>query len=273
MSREILTLAPPPSGIHSAYGPDPSQFGELRLPTGAGPHPVVINIHGGFWQPAYGLEHAGHLCVALSAAGAATWNIEYRRAGQPGGGWPGTFQDVLLAAEHLTMLAQEHPLDLSRVLVLGHSAGGHLALWLAGSRSVPAGDPLHRAHPGLSLSAAVSLAGAVDLRRAAAAHAGDGAVTAFMGATPEQEPERYNHGSPIELLPLGLRQILIVGSKDAPLLRESSETYVAAARAAGDDAALLVLEGADHFDVIDPRTPHGASVVAAVLALLGGVPE
>src|SRR5262245_60200302 len=132
------------------------QFGELRLPGGDGPHPVVIAIHGGFWKAAYGLDHIGPVCEALAGAGVATWNLEYRRIGNPGGGWPGTLEDVALGAGHLREIAGEHRLDLKRVVVVGHSAGGHLALWLAGrgrSRDMP-------------LRGVVSLAGVADLRLA-----------------------------------------------------------------------------------------------------------
>src|SRR5436190_1546962 len=101
----ILDLAPPPADARLRYGPEPLHFGDLRLPKGDGPHPVVVVLHGGFWRAAYGLEHIGHLCAALTGAGMATWSIEYRRIGNPGGGWPGTFQDVALAAKYVRELA------------------------------------------------------------------------------------------------------------------------------------------------------------------------
>src|SRR5437762_9555763 len=118
-SAAILTEPPPPAAdARVAYGPEPLQFGDLRLPDGTGLHPLVVVIHGGYWQSIYNLIHAGHLCVDLAAHGIATWNIEYRRIGDPGGGWPGTGDDVLLALAHVRELAREHPLDLDRVVVI-----------------------------------------------------------------------------------------------------------------------------------------------------------
>src|SRR5438132_9320670 len=114
-----------------AYGPDRFQFGDLRLPSGSGPRPVAIVIHGGFWREKYDLEYIVPVCEALTAAGVVTWNLEYRRIGNAGGGWPGTFEDVAAGADHLHSLAHEFNLDLNRVIAIGHSAGGHLAFWLA----------------------------------------------------------------------------------------------------------------------------------------------
>src|SRR5260221_7053344 len=131
MSQDILTLPPPKANARIPYGADPLQFGDLRLPSSPGPHPTVIFIHGGYWRNAYNLDHAGHLCAALARAGAATWSIEYRRIGDPGGGWPGTFDDVLHGAEHLAKIGQRYNLDLRRLVASGHSAGGQLVLWLA----------------------------------------------------------------------------------------------------------------------------------------------
>src|SRR5215468_7306163 len=130
MSRDILTLPPPPYDLRVAYGKGDFQFADLRLPPGKGPHPVVIVIHGGFWRAAYDLVYAGHMSAALTRRGVATWNIEYRRVGHPGGGFPGTLDDVAAAVDHLAQIAPSHSLDLSRVIAIGHSAGGHLALWL-----------------------------------------------------------------------------------------------------------------------------------------------
>jgi acetyl esterase/lipase len=150
---DILSLAPPPADERVPYGSDAHQFGDLRLPKGNGPHPVVMNIHGGFWRNEYDLGHAGHLCAALTAKGVATWNLEYRRIGNPGGGWPGTLDDVQTGAACLETIAAERSLDLKRVVATGHSAGGHLVLWLAKQNTI-------------ALRGVVALAPVADLRRA-----------------------------------------------------------------------------------------------------------
>src|SRR5579862_5504254 len=135
MADDILSLRPPPADARVAYGSDPNQFVDLRLPAAAakntGPFPLVINIHGGYWRAKYNLDHAGHLCAALTARGLATANLEYRRVGNDGGAWPGTFSDIRSAYQFLVQNAQAHNLDSRRVVVMGHSAGGQLALCLA----------------------------------------------------------------------------------------------------------------------------------------------
>ena len=132
MSSRAYLDRTPAAGMRIAYGTAaPEQFGDLRLPAGSGPFPVVVVVHGGWWRSAYGLTYAGHLCEALTRDGFATWNIEYRRIGNPGGGYPATLYDVTAALGALHELAREHPLDLARVVVTGHSAGGHIAAWLA----------------------------------------------------------------------------------------------------------------------------------------------
>ena len=163
---DILILVPPPADERVPYGSDAHQFGDLRLPKGNGPHPVVINIHGGFWRNEYDLTHAGHLCAALTAKGVATWNLEYRRIGNPGGGWPGTLDDVRTGAAHLKKIAGERSLDLKRAVATGHSAGGHLVLWLAKQNAI-------------ALKGLVALAPVADLRGAGAEaeqHGGGGFV-------------------------------------------------------------------------------------------------
>ena len=128
--QDILERTPPKADARIPYGTDPLQFGDLRLPGGKGPHPLAINIHGGYWRAAYDLEHNGHLCEALRKKGVATWSIEYRRIGNPGGAWPGTLEDVKTAASFIRGSGKKFPLDLQRVLAMGHSAGGQLALYL-----------------------------------------------------------------------------------------------------------------------------------------------
>jgi acetyl esterase/lipase len=264
-SIDVLTRALPPFDAQLRYGIAPSQFGELRLPRGAGPFPVVVGIHGGWWRAAHGLETHTHLCMALTQAGCATWNIEYRRIGEAGGGWPGTLTDVGMALDFLASVAQQYALDLSRVVTVGFSAGGQLALW-AGSRDRFApGHPLWSAAP-LRVSGAVCLAGASDLIRCADLQLSQRIVESFLGGTPLEVPERYTSSSPTALLPLHLPQVLIHGTADTSVPHEISERHHAAARTAGDDCELLLLPGVEHFELIDPLAPSWNIVRDAVLA-------
>ncbi len=262
MSREILTRPAPSADRRLRYGPDPLHFGDLRLPAGSGPHPVVVVLHGGFWRAQVDLEYMGHACAALTAAGMATWNVEFRRIGHEGGGWPGTFQDVARATDHLRELASTYALDLARVVSLGHSAGGQLALWLAARPRIRSDDPLHSAAP-LPLKAAISLAGVVDLRRAWTLQLSSNVVETFLGGAPHDVPERYASASPVELLPLHVPQVLIHGSDDQNVPYELSERYHAAAIACGDDVRLLTLPGAGHFEVVDPLSREWPVVLEA----------
>ncbi len=267
MGRDILDAPAPPADARLHYGPDPFQFGDLRLPAGAGPHPVAIVLHGGFWRAKYGLEYIGHLCAALTRAGIATWNLEYRRLGNPGGGWPQTFLDVALGADHLRTLTGKYSLDLKKAIAIGHSAGGHLAVWLAARRKIPPGDALATADPIVLLGAA-PIAGVVDLRRAWELRLSDGVVGELMGGPPEKVPERYRAGSPIELVPLAVRVRLLHGTEDSIVPIEISNAYQKAASRAGDDARLVVLPGADHFAPVDPRSEHWPTVERTVQGLL-----
>ncbi len=144
---EIASQPVPPADHRIAYGSDSLHFGELRLPRGSGPHPLVVVIHGGCWRSQYDLRHISSASAALTRAGFATWTLEYRRIGNPGGGWPGTFRDVTQGVDYVRTLAQSFPLDTGRVVLLGHSAGGHLALWLAARPNLSRESPLSSPAP------------------------------------------------------------------------------------------------------------------------------
>lgn len=268
-SEDILEIAPPPATQRIRYGDDPNQFADLWLPAGAGPHPTVVVVHGGYWRARYDLTYFGHCCADLASHGIAAWNIEYRRVGNPGGAWPGTFQDVGRAADHLRAIAPTFNLDLGRVATLGHSAGGHLALWLAARHRIPATSPLASATP-LPIHTAVSLAGVSDLRMSWELGSSNWAAGELLGATPAEHPERYDQGSPYELLPLGVRQYLVHGRADPDVPFAMSERYLARCQASGDAAELVDLGDSGHFELVDPRTAQWARVRQVLLAAQQG---
>lgn len=259
----VLDRPTPPADARVAYGAAPSQFGDLRLPAGAGPHPVVIIVHGGFWRAKYSLDHIGHLAAALTREAVATWTIEYRRVGESGGGWPGTFLDVAAAADHVRTLARDFPLDPGRVVALGHSAGGHLALWLAARRRIPRTSVLHHEQT-VRLTGAISLAGAAHLRAVSSLHLSSDAVHDLMGGAPDVVPERYAAGSPGELLPCGIRQVLIHGEADADVPVRLSLDYARLASESGDVVDVISLPNTDHFALIDPDSAAWPAVAGAV---------
>ena len=246
--QSILELKPPPADARIAYDRGASQFGDLRLPRGKGPHPVVIYLYGGYWRAAYDLTHAGHICAALSRAGCATWNLEYRRLGETGGGWPGTMDDVLRGAQFVGKLAPKYNLDLARVVAAGHSAGGQLALWLAAQSAAP------------PLRGVTSLAGVCDLRRSWELKLSDTVVEQLLGGTPRQVPKRYDMASPIELVPIKIPQRVVHGSADDIVPFEMSERFARASK----NAKLIKLPGAGHFELIDPRAKEWPTVLKSI---------
>lgn len=238
-----------PPATRVSYGPAPSQFAELRVPDPGEPCPLVVLFHGGFWRAAYGLDGLDALATALTdRCGVATWNVEYRRIGEPGGGWPGTFDDAARALEAA-------PVDRSRVVLLGFSAGGQIALQLAKRARV---------------LGVVALAPVSDLEQALALGLNRGVVAELLGGTPAEEPERYAAASPSRLLPLGTRQILVHGTADDLVPIALSESYVARARAAGDRAELRAVIDADHFALADPGSACWPIVRDAVAELVAG---
>ena len=251
-----------------SYGTDTSQYGKLYLPAGAGPYPVVILIHGGFWRTPYDLTLMRPLAHDLVRRGIAVWNIEYRRIGDEGGAWPGTLLDVADAADYLRVLAPVHQLDLQRVITIGHSAGGHLACWLAARHRLPEGARLKTINDPLALRGVVSLAGVLDLIQCWQLHLGHGAVRALLGRSPINQPERYLEASPAELLPLGIPQILVHGTIDDTVPLIISQDYTQKARAAGDQITLLEVPEATHFDVIDPASAAWQQTIVAIQQIM-----
>jgi len=241
------------------YGPHPSQRAELHLPVGAGPHPVMVLIHGGSWRKRYGSFLMRALARDLVKRGWAAWNIEYRRLGE-GGGWPATFADTAAAIDHLAHVGA--PLDLTRTTLTGHSAGGHLALWAAGRGKLAAqaaaelgGDPR------VPVAHVISLAGVCDLAGAYRAWHG-GAVRALMGGSPEELPERFGLGDPLAQVPLAAPALLVHGRLDGTVSVKLSRSYARAAQAAGGAVELVEIDGpvGVHRAHIDPRGAPWAAV-------------
>ena len=255
MSEDILLRQPPPADIRVAYGSDPNQFIDLRLPSKKRtPHPLLINIHGGFWRAKYGLEHAGHLCAAFTTQGFVTGNLEYRRVGNEGGGWPGTFEDIRSAYKFLIQNAQKHSIDAKRIVVMGHSAGGQLALCLAAHES--------------TLKRAVSLAGVVDLDKAFRLHLSHDAAVEFLRGTPGQVPDHYREADPMQLSILQAHQLLVHGSADQVVPSNFSSDYVVSKTKKSEHARLLEIKDADHYDLIDPRSQAWQQILKSVMELV-----
>ncbi len=273
IKQTIGLQSPSNRAIRLAYGPEALQFGDLRLPSGAGPHPTAVLIHGGYWRARYGLKLMTGLAKDLAARGYTAWNIEYRRVGDPGGGWPGTFLDVARAIDYLRVIAPTYALNLQRVVPIGHSAGGHLAFWLVARPRIPAGDMLagtsikagHTDDSPLVPAAAISLAGVVDLVMAWQLHLSMDAVVDLLGGTPREVPERYATTSPAALLPLGVPQVLFHGTDDVHVPIEVSRAYTKAAQAANDPVTYIELPGVDHFDVINPRSGAWERIIEALV--------
>jgi acetyl esterase/lipase len=247
-------------GQSHRYGPHPSQRGDLYVPPGPGPHPAIVLIHGGSWQKRYGKIFTRALAGNLLRRGYAVWNIEYRRVGA-GGGWPQTFADVAAAIDQLVAL-EDPRLDLDQVTLIGHSAGGHLALWAAGRPNLPAGAPgVLDGPPPVRAQRVVSLAGVADLADAYRRWHG-GIVGELMGGSPEEVPERYAAGDPIRLLPLEMPALLVHGVRDETVSIELSRGYAQAARAAGGEVELVEIEGeVGHRTHLDPRSTAWAAVI------------
>jgi acetyl esterase/lipase len=248
----ILDRKAPDPNRRLTYGSDPNQFVDVRLPHGQPPYATVFFIHGGYWRAKYDLAHAGHLCAALAGAGIATWNVEYRRVGNPGGGWPGTFEDIR-AAYHF-LLGQTKEIDLSRVCVAGHSAGGQLAVCLAGHEK--------------SVTRLFSLAGVLDLRRGWDMHLSNDAVADFLGGSPTEVPEHYSEASPAELAVPQAVQKLVHGTRDDSVPYEIAKRYAGRKKKSGENVELLTLTGVDHFQIIDPQSAIWGKIEAVFRSLL-----
>ena len=253
------------------YGRAPSQFVELWQPSGLGPHPTVIMIHGGCWQANVASLDIMDLAAAdLQARGIAVWNIEYRRVGEPGGGFPGTYRDVAKAVDLIRTYASAYNLDLKHVVVLGHSAGGHLALWAAARPKIAPTSPLHDADP-LPVHGVVDLAGIPDLEHDNVTACGAAVLKAMTGEPTAARPDVYADTSPIVMLPLHVRQVVLHGAQDDTVPPAVGRAYVKAALAAHDPVVFVSPPGG-HVEEITPGTPAWSRAAAAVRDMVGPNP-
>jgi acetyl esterase/lipase len=262
------------------YGSELSQVGELTVELGPKVRPVAVLIHGGYWQMGFDRSEMDELADDLARHGYASWNMDYRRIGEPGGGWSGTFTDVALGFDALANLAPVKGFDLNRVVVVGHSAGAQLSAWLASRARIPAGDL--GSSPKVLPKALVSMAGVLDMVASAQPAPGDteadrhraelpAAVNAVMAGSPDQLPARYASFSPIALLPLGIPQLLLHGRLDDRVSIDQSRAYLAAAEAVGDQVKLIELPNVDHFDILK-TTKGGWDEVVTWLGTIVGDP-
>jgi acetyl esterase/lipase len=270
---DVLTRPAPPPDLVIRYGTGPEQVADVRLPgrrpqAAARPAPLVIFLHGGFWRAAYDRSHTGPMATALAAAGYAVCVPEFRRTGQPGGGWPGTFDDVAAAVDRSPGLARAAAgpdvIAEGPALLAGHSAGGQLALWSAG-RHLLGPESAWRSAPGAR--GVVVLAGVSRLADCYEQGLGSGAAAALMGGGPARFPQRYRDADPAVLLPLGCPVRLVHGSLDDVVPAAMSRDYSVAGLATGDDTTVTELPGISHVDLIDPLSPAWPQVLAAFQAL------
>jgi acetyl esterase/lipase len=262
---DVLTRPAPPPDHVIRYGTGPQHVADVRLPgTTSRPAPLVIFLHGGFWRAAYDRSHTGPLATALAAAGYALCVPEFRRTGQPGGGWPGTFDDVAAAVDRSPALvravAGPRVIADEPALLAGHSAGGHLALWAAGRRLLGAESGWYADTRARGVVALAGVSGLADCYDQGLGH---GAAAALMGGGPARFPQRYRAADPAALLPLGCPVRLVHGLLDDAVPPAMSRGYAALGRTSGDDTRLVELPGASHFDVIDPLSPAWPQVMAA----------
>lgn len=251
------------------YGEAELQIGELRTPlTTLDTFPLVIFIHGGCWLSDYNLDHVSAVCADLVEAGYAVWTPEYRRVGDEGGGYPNTFKDIQASVDFARTLADIYPLDLENVVIMGHSAGGHLALWLATQQNLTKNNPLYNPNP-LSLKGVISLAGITDL--VAYDEVGNdcsSAVAQLMDGTSEEMGSRYHKSSPINLLPAKIPIRLIHGDQDNIVPLSQSEVFAKKAKAKGENVTILTIEGGGHFDMVSPHSAAWLVIKKELAALV-----
>ena len=261
MAWPDLTERPRPTGATTIrYGADSMQVVDLWLPRGRGPHPTVLMVHGGCWQTEIADRRLmDWIAGDLRDRGIAVWNIDYRGVDRGGGGYPGTFLDAAAAADALREHAREHNLDISRLVAVGHSAGGHLALWLAGRPRLPAGSPLRSGNP-IAIRTVISLGGLPDLEEAARPP-GSGCGTEVIARI---SGGRFAETSVPHLAPLGVSQVLINGLQDRIIPTAYAQGYARPMRAAGDDVRIRMIDRTGHVELVSPGTAAWAATVEEI---------
>lgn len=267
--QDVLQIETSEPDYQIYYGPDSLQHADLWLPEGEGPHPVVIMVHGGCWLSNLpGTELMNPAAEALKNAGFAVWNIEYRRLGHDGGGYPGTFSDVAEGADHLRNISNHFRLDLNRVVATGHSAGGHLATWLGARPNIPDESPLYNQNP-IKIQGLVALAPINDLNyyaRIGLNICGENTISRLVDASRRENP--YSDTSPISLLPLGIPQAIVMGAFDGPVPPFVNLSYIRSAKEAGDQIEIILHPDAAHFEMIVPGTSQWEDVLKAISEIL-----
>jgi len=253
------------------YGNDSApQFVDLRLPSSAMPpdgYPVIVFIHGGAWRSEWAKNYTEAFVEALTRQGFATWDLEFRRLGHSDGGYPGTFEDIADGADHLRVIAQTHSLDLDQVIVVGHSSGGHLALWLAGRYRLSKSSALYRAEP-LALRGVISIAGVNDLEKSYTLGERKDVLTLIGVDSLDAGVHRFEETNPARLLPFGVPQTLMIGDQDSQWRLEMTQRYAENAAAAGDVMRIVIVPGANHMDVVDARSGFAANVAREARLIL-----
>ena len=268
---DLLNRPKPQPTRTIAYGRDPNQVADLWLPSGKGPFPVVALIHGGCWQASIANHsYMNYAAEDLRRRGIAVWNIEYRAVDQPGGGYPGTFRDVGAALDRLVIEGPKDDVSVKHLVVAGHSAGGHLALWAAGRDHLPKGSALHWAAPA-AVAGVVDIAGIPNLKTDTETACGADVLRKLAGSPSHERPDVYADTSPAQLLPLGTPQIVIHGAQDTTVPPAVGQAYVAAARAKGDRVEFRSPPGG-HVEEVTPGQPAWEEAVHAIQALLKGPP-
>jgi len=260
--RQAVTQPQQAADYRLKYGPHIFQFGDLRLPSTEGPHPVVVIVHGGCWSTRFGLHLMDAMAERLTELGLATWNIEFRRVGQKGSAWPDTFDDVAFALRYVDNLSDKYNLDTDRIVLVGHSSGGHLALWLAN-------QALSRQGSELNIRGVVALAPVADLLAVATTEgfACRESLEALMGGTYAEFPERYQAASPAHMKGIDIPVIVVSGDQDNIIPSQHVQNYADTARKRGIAVQHIVVGPSGHFEMVTPAAKVWSEIETIITSL------